>query len=230
MTNGDTADTAHYAAVIPLDRQNPQPRLPSTVEFDVDYSQGVELVVRLGSPATVQLIFKDQMGSVLSGPGSGATIINDSPATFSAMLSADRQSVLIVPRALGSTIIHYVYCECLTASLIVRITNSIGPLRPTISVRDAVFYYLNSIEADYRIRTIDDIIGCVKVDRQLVEATLEALVRDGLVRQSGDFWPPLNSGFSFVGLDLSSDNFYDPGSGTKQKRRTQRQPSRFRTC
>jgi hypothetical protein len=222
MTNEATADAALYAAVMFLDRQNPQRRVPSTVEFDIDYSQGVELVVRLGSATTVQLIFKDQTGSVLPGPTSGGTVINDSPATFSAMLSADGQSVLIVPRALGSTIIHYVYCQCLTAGLIVRITNSIGSLPSDISVRDAVFYYLNAMEADYRLRTIDDIIGFVRVDRRLIEDTLEKLIRDGFVRQSGDFWLPLNSGFSLVGFDLSSGNSDEPGSGAKHKRRTRR--------
>ena len=137
----------------------------SSVEFDVDYSQGVEFVVRVGMSATVRLIFKDQSGTVIPGPTCGGIVINDSPATFEATLSADAQSVLIVAKALGSTILRYVYCRCVTANLIVRITNRVRPLRPYTKMRESVLDYLQAVEADYEPRTIEDIIGYVGAGR-----------------------------------------------------------------
>jgi hypothetical protein len=114
------------------------------------------------------------------------------PATFTATLSAHGQSVLILPIPLGSTILRYVYCRCLTANLIVRITNRVGPLRPCGSIRRNVLDYLQAVNFDYQPRTIDDIVGYVGADRGSIEGALERLVKDGFVRQSGEFWQPLN--------------------------------------
>ncbi len=73
--------------------------------------------------------------------------------------------MLIVPKALGSTILRYVYCSYVTANLIVRITNRVGPLRPHTSVRESVLDYLQAIDVDYQPRSIEDIIGYVGADR-----------------------------------------------------------------
>ncbi len=180
-------------------------RAPSSVEFDVDYSRGVEFVARVGTSAAVPLIFRDQNGKVTSGPTYGGTVINDSPATFTATLSIDGQSVLIDPKALGSTILRYVYCRCLTANLIVRITNRVGPLRPYSSVRECVLDYLQAVDADYQPRAVGDIIGRVGAGRGLVESALESLVQDGFVRQSGEFWLPLNAASAASRFDLSGN-------------------------
>lgn len=185
---------------------NPPALLVSSVEFDVDYSKGVEFVVRLGMSANVRLTFRDQGGAVVPGPACGGIVINDSPAAFEAILSADGQSILIVPKALGSTILRYVYCRCVTANLIVRITNRVEPLRPSISIRESVLDYLQAIEVNYQPRTIDDIIGYVGADRGLIEGALENLVHDGYVRQSGEFWLPLNPASASSRFDLSSRN------------------------
>ena len=165
---------------------------PSNVEFDVDYSRGAEFVVRVGSPATVRLIFKDQNGAPISGPASGGMVVNDSSATLTSALSDGGQSVLIVAKALGSTIVSYVFCNCLTAGLTVRVTNRVGPLRPHRSVRSTVLDYLQAINADYQPRTIDDIIGYVRADRRSIVSALERLVENGYIRQNGEFWQPLN--------------------------------------
>lgn len=170
---------------------------PSTVEFDVDYALGAEFVIRIGSPATVRLIFKDQSGAIIPGPAAGGAAINESPATFIATLSADGQSVLIDPKTLGSTILRYVYCRCLTANMIVRVTNRVGPLRPHRSVCMSVLDYLQVMDGDWQPRTIDDIISYVQADRQSIEGALEKLLRDGFVRQSGEFWLPLNPASAF---------------------------------
>jgi hypothetical protein len=197
MSEVAIADAAQVAAprFSEYDSFHPQDArklVPISVEFDVDYSQGAEFVIRIGSPVTTRLIFKDQKGATIPGPSSGGMVINDSPATFTATLSPGGQSALIVPKALGSTILRYVYCRCLTANLIVRITNRVGPLRPDRSVRETVLDYLQAIEADYQPRTIDDISGYVGTGRGLVEDALQSLVQDGFVRKSGEFWLPLN--------------------------------------
>jgi hypothetical protein len=116
-------------------------------------------------------------------------------------LSPHGQSVLIVPKTLGSTILRYVYCRCLTANLIVRVTNRLGPLRPCRSIRRYVLEYLEAVNFDYQPRTIDDIIVYTGADRGLIESTLEGLVEDGFARQSGEFWQPLNSASASSSLD-----------------------------
>jgi hypothetical protein len=203
------AKTVQIAAAHSSDRDSSNPQDPhsltaSNVEFDVNYSQGAEFVVRIGTPATARLIFRDQRGAIVAGPTTGGKVINDSPVTFTATLSADGQAVLIVPKALGSTILRYFYCHCLTANLIVRVTNRIGPLRPHISVRESVLDFLQALDTDYQPRTIDDILGSVGADRALVEGALEKLVRDGFVRQSGDFWLPLNPASASSAFDSSA--------------------------
>ena len=40
----------------------------------------------------------------------------------------------------------------------------------------------------------------------LVEGALENLVRDGFVRQSGEFWLPLNPAAAFSGFDSSGNS------------------------
>jgi hypothetical protein len=197
MTDIATADAAQIAAPHSSEHdrfppQNAYNPVPSSVEFDVDYSQGVEFVIRIGSPTNIRLIFKDQRGSPISRPTSGGVVLNDSPATLTSTLSGDGQSVLIAPKALGSTIVSYVSCSCLTASMIVRVTNRVGPLRPHRSVQISVLDYLRAINADYQPRTIDDIIGYVQADRRSIESALEHLVENGFIRQSGEFWQPLN--------------------------------------
>jgi len=199
----DAAQVAapHFSEYDSFHPQDADKLVPSSVEFDVDYSQGAEFVIRIGSPVTTRLIFKDQKGATIPGPTSGGMVINDSPATFTATLSPKGQSVLIVPKALGSTILRYVYCRCLTANLIVRITNRVGPLRPYRSVRRYVLEYLQAMNVDYQPRTIDDIIGYVGADRGSIESALESLVENGFVRQSGEFWQPLNPAPVFSSFD-----------------------------
>jgi hypothetical protein len=188
------------------DPSNRSGSVVSSVEFDVDYSKGADFIVRVGTSATVRLIFKDQMGKVIPDPPPCGKVINDSPATFETTLSADGQSVLIVPKALGSTILRYVYCRCVTANLIVRVTNRVGPFRPYINVRESVLDYLQVLEANYEPRTIEDIVGYVGARRALVEGVLEDLVHDGYIRQSGEFWLPLNPASASSRADLSSRN------------------------
>ena len=141
MTDVAVAGAVQVAAAHSSDHNSSYPQetdnlAASNVGFDVEYSHGAEFIVRTGTPATVRLIFRDQKGAIIAGPTTGGKVINDSPVTFTATLSADGQAVLIVPKALGSTILRYFYCHCLTANLIVRVTNRIGPLRPHISVRE----------------------------------------------------------------------------------------------
>jgi hypothetical protein len=178
--------------------------VPSSVEFDIDYSHGVELVIRIGSPATVHLIFKDQRRSSIFRLISGGMLLNNSPETLTATLSDDGQSVLIVPKALGSTIVSYALCRCLTTSLIVRVTNRVGLLRPHLDIREAVLNFLQAVSTYYQPKTIDDITGYMLVarrdnlvdyaqaDRRSLEGALEKLAEEGLVRQNGEFWQPLN--------------------------------------
>jgi hypothetical protein len=205
MTTVENADAVRLGVQGSFVPQHARSRAPSSVEFDVDYSHGAEFVARLGTSTTVPLIFRDQEGTVIPGPTYGGTVVNDSPATFEASLSADAQSIVIVPKALGSTILRYVYCRCLTANLIVRITNRVGPLRPHSSVRECVLDYLQVLEADYQPRTVGDIIGRVGAGRGLVESALKSLVQDGFVRQSGEFWLPLNPASAASSFDVSGN-------------------------
>jgi hypothetical protein len=179
------------------DTAYPLNSVPKSVEFDIDYSQGAEFVIRIGSPTTVGLIFRDQVGSPIARSISGGLLLNDSSATLTCTMSGDGKSALIAPKTLGSAIIKYVLCSCLTTGLIVRVTNRVGPLSTHHSVRRSVLDYVQAIDADYRNRTIDDIIGSVGADRQSIESALESLAQDGFVRRSGEFWLPLNPAAAF---------------------------------
>jgi hypothetical protein len=119
-------------------------------------------------------------------------VLNDSPATLTSTMSGDGRSILIVPKALGSAIVSYVLCRCLTTSLIIRITNQIGPLRLRRNIRRSVLDYLQATDADYQPRTTNDIIGYVQADRRSIESVLENLVENGFIRQNGEFWQPLS--------------------------------------
>jgi quinol-cytochrome oxidoreductase complex cytochrome b subunit len=60
----------------------------------------------LDRPLPRHLIFKDEEGAKIADLTSGGMVIYDAPATFTATVPAHRQSVLIVPIALGSTILR----------------------------------------------------------------------------------------------------------------------------